>query len=333
VSYIYVLRCCWLLHESTAHSSGIFHVLDCADETSWETPSHIPASVLDKIHATWPDLELTVRVFGRHNTQNPAHRQMDVNLLSSPTLKNLDYYVYLPGRSDTGIHRSEWAKLTQALVAGGNVRVLKVNGLSYGTLSGYGKILPDTEPEESKHLDNTPGMLLPALEELIIRIQRYYGDSTYMWDADRCVELREGTDLSRLRKLDFGSELPDGFFSTFTGALPQLKSLRFGVPKHGASMVAVKGFIESIEGLESLDIDQPQSVIEELGPSIMWHKRTLKSLILRPTTRNYGHSPCYIELHHLKTIGTHLPLLERLSWDAPCGLNVSVSIPLGLKMF
>jgi hypothetical protein len=328
-----VLRCCWLLHESTAHSSGIFHVLDCADETSWETPSHIPASVLDKIHATWPELELTVRVFGRHNTQNPAHRQMDVNLLSSPTLKNLDYYVYLPGRSDTGIHRSEWAKLTQALVAGGNVRVLKVNGLSYGTLSGYGKILPDTEPEESKHLDNTPGMLLPALEELIIRIQRYYGDSTYMWDADRCVELREGTDLSRLRKLDFGSELPDGFFSTFTGALPQLKSLRFGVPKHGASMVAVKGFIESIEGLESLDIDQPQSVIEELGPSIMWHKRTLKSLILRPTTRNYGHSPCYIELHHLKTISTHLPLLERLSWDAPCGSNVSVSIPLGLKMF
>jgi hypothetical protein len=296
--------------------------------TSWETPAHMPGAVLDKLQATWPDLELSVRVLNRQNALNPKHRQMDTELLSSPLLKSLAYNVFHQCQNSEDPARSEWPRLTQALVTGGHVRVLQIQALTDSRYSRGGEILnkPDRERLTRLYIDNETQF--PALEEMTLRTLDDWGRSTYLWDSDHCERLCRAMDMSRLSKLDFGSEMPNVFFSFFTGQLPQLKALRFGIPWNGASMAPVKRFIDSIEGLESLDIDRAQSAIDDLWPTIINHRVTLKELILRPAKTEYC-SPQYIPLDRLETIAAEFPMLERLGWDAPCQSDVNYSNTIG----
>lgn len=244
---------------------------------------------------------------------------MDSKLISSPLLKDLTYNVYSQGHHTDQHARSEWRKLTQALVAGGNVRLLKIGSWLHSAY--HGVILDDTEPETLMRLDLKPGMRLPHLEELTIRVGGYWGASPYLWDLDHCHLLRQAIDTSHFRKLDFGSDKPDTFFSTFTRLLPNLKALRFGIQQDGIAGSA-RRFIKSLKALEALDIDSASPAIDRLWPAIMKHKNTLKELVLRPTTDGYC-KPRTIAIERLQTISIQFPKLERLGWDAPCGYNVS----------
>jgi hypothetical protein len=290
---------------------------------SWETNVHIARSVLDKLHATWPDLELSVCVLDREKAKNHVHRQMDIKLLSSPLLKSLTYSVYNQGYRADQAARSEWPKLTQAIAEGGNLRVLSIDNSQDGT-EYYGvKIISDTENSgKLMRLDITPEIRLPALEEFTLRENRSWGSPTYLWDDAHVHMLRNATDWSRLRKLDFGGDRPDAFFSAFTGGMPNLKALRFGA--QDGSIGPAKRFIASITALESLDIGRAEVAIDALLPTIMDHKDTLRELILRPTTAGYC-QPQYMDLDRLTAIIEAFPLLERFGWDAPCKSNVSLS--------
>ena len=238
-----------------------------------------------------------------------------MNLLSSPLLKQLAYNVYYQGHRSEGAARSEWQVLTQALVAGGNVRVLKIEVRADETVRQYGGSgQSGSVLEKPMRFDISAGMRLPALEELTV--QSVYGVMPYYWDTAHCQLFCAAVDVSQLRKLDFGSDKPDAFFSYFTGKLPGLKALRFGLGRDGSFSIATR-FVQSLSSLESLDIDRAQSVIEELWPTIMERKATLKELLLRPAIAGYC-EPQYIAIDRLRILASQFPMLERLGWDVPC---------------
>ncbi|KAH7069332.1 hypothetical protein FB567DRAFT_565062 [Paraphoma chrysanthemicola] len=285
---------------------------------SWETSAHMPCSVLEKLQTTWPDLALSVCVLDRQEVTNHRHRQMDVKLLSSPLLRTLTYNVYNQGYYANEPARSEWPKLTQAIAKGGSVRVLNIDNRSDGSPYSGAKVINDDDEDPGKYmrLDLTPGLRLPALEEFTMRS---WGNATYLWDDAHAQMLRDAMDWSRLRKLDFGSDRPDAFFSAMTGTMPNLRSLRFGT--QDGVVGPAQRFLDSIDALESLDIGRAQGAIDTLWPSILNHKDTLRELILHPTFGSY-YSHHYIDLDRLETIRKEFPLLERLGWDAPCTSNI-----------
>lgn len=282
----------------------------------------MPESMLDKLQKTWPDLELSVCVLDRQAAKDAADRQMDMKLLSSPLLVNLTYTVYSQGYSREEPVRTEWPQLTKAIVAGGNLRVLRIYGKDDGSDYHGVKILDDSVPEKLRRLDITSETRLPPLEELSINVKRGWGYTNYLWDAEHCCMLRDAMDWSRLRKLSFGEDNPVDFFSTFTGLVPNLKALRFGI--WGRSLAPVKKFIASLTALESLEVDEAQTATDDLWPVLLKHSATLRSLILKPA---YGpwYSHEFIDFHRLETVVQEFTSLERLGWDVPCKSNVSAA--------
>jgi hypothetical protein len=279
----------------------------------------MPDSVYDILHATWPNLELSVRVLNRQTSIMAAHCQMDMKLLSSPLLRELAYNVFYQGYNAGEPARCEWPKITQAIIAGGNLRVLRIQSERDGSHDYRIKILDESEPAKLMRLDITPGKRLPVLEELTISEQWDWGSSTYLWDTYHCRMLREAMDWSFLRKIDFGGDRPDEFFVAFTGMLPELRSLRFGV--RDGSMDAVIGFMDSVTAFETLDIAEAGNQIDTLWPAIYKHKETLKVLVLRPATDDGRR--VYTSRRLIWTISKEFPSLERLGWDVPCATNVS----------
>jgi hypothetical protein len=286
-------------------------------------------AVFDMIHATWPELEISVAVVDRHDTKILAHRQMDIRLLSSPLLVGLTYVVYTQGYRPRDMPcRSDWPRLSQALAAGGNVRYLRLQSLQDGTGLGFDgiKLVPDTEPDKLPRLD-LADLRLPQLEELTLESLRHWGESTYLWDSDHARMFRNTIDCSRLRKLDFGSDNPTAFFTYFTGLCPKLKTLSFGATggyPNSPDIEPAKRFIESLDALEYLDVSQAQQGIDDLWLAIEKNKDTLKTLILGPTLGSYC-SPMYMDSSRLEAIASTFPELERLGWDAPCKTNVSLT--------
>jgi hypothetical protein len=278
-------------------------------------------SVYEILHTTWPNLKLSVCVLDRQTNVYAAHRRMDMKLLSSPLLKKLAYNVFYQGYNAGEPARCEWPKLTQAIIAGGNLRVLKIHSERDGSHDFRTKVLDESESKKLMRLDIEPRTRLPALEELTISEQWGWGSSTYLWDSYHCRVLREAMDWSRLRKLDFGGDRPDKFFVAFKGIVPELKSLRFGV--RDGSMAAVIHFMESITALDSLDIAEAKNAIDALWPAIDRHKESLRELILRPTKGTYG-SPEYMAFDRLETVAKEFSSLNHLGWDVPCDTNVSV---------
>lgn len=276
-------------------------------------------TVYDKIHKTWPNLELRVSVTDRRDAKVTAHRQMDMALLSSPLLVGLTYVIHTHGAWSDRPTRSEWPRLTQALAAGGNVRSLRLQILADGYGFDRTLIVPDTEPEKQARLDLASGLYLPQLEEFIIQNPSH---STYLWDSDYCHTFRDSIDCSRLRTLDFGSDSPREFFSYFTGLLPNLKTLRFAAAANARE--PVKSFIESIESLEHLSLAHAQRGIDDLWPAIKKHKGSLKTLVLGPTLGPWC-SPLHMDLSLLEAVAASFPQLEHFGWDAPCKASVGSS--------
>lgn len=275
-------------------------------------------AVHDMIHAMWPKPEIRVLVVDRKMAKSIAHRQMDMELLSSPLLVSLTYEVYMQGYAPEHPCRSEWPRLSQALATGGNVRSLRLQVLQ----DGHNRFTPDTEPAKIPRLDLTTGMRLPLLEEMTVQTLRYYGQTAYLWDPGYCRMFRDAIDCSRLRKLDFGGEHPENFFTCFEGFCPQLKALSFGI-REGDTAPA-RRFIESLDALEHLDLSRAQAGIDDLWPAIEQHKNTLETLILGPTFESYcKHVP--MGLDRLEDIASRFPKLKRLGWDAPCKRNVSLT--------
>lgn len=281
-------------------------------------------AVYDMIHATWPQLELSVVTLDRQNAKNILHRQMDMRLLSSPLLTQLTYVVYTQSYRPDKPCRSDWPRLSQALAGGGNVRSLRLQNRQY--FDGYheAKIVPDTELEKLPRLDLASGLRLPRLEELTIEVLRIFGDSTYLWDDDYCRTFLDSIDCSRLRKLDFGIDNPTNFFKNFAGLCPKLKTLSFGMLGRGGNDLSARMFIGSLDALEHLDVSHAQHSIDDLWPAIEKHRNSLKTLILGPTFGHYYYSK-YMRLSLLETIASTFPNLERLGWQAECDTNASFS--------
>ncbi|KAJ4360681.1 uncharacterized protein N0V89_001248 [Didymosphaeria variabile] len=287
-------------------------------EFNWNTSAHIPKAVLQKLHSTWSDLEISATVVDREDAVNAAYRKMDLRLLSSPLLARLTYVVYERGYRSDQPCRSDWPKLSQALSSGGNVRSISIQSQQDSSSAYRHMLVEDTEPEKLPRLDLSLGACFSKLEQLRIRNQSYY---TYLWDEEHCRALRNFIDPSRLRALDFGNDNPEVFFTTFAGILPDLKVLQFGA-KRNTSLQPAKDFIDSLSGLETLEIGEAQRGFDELWPVIEKHKDTLKTLILGPTWGQYC-SPEYIDLSVLETISQTFPKLERLGWHVPIGQAVS----------
>ncbi|KAH3914550.1 hypothetical protein HBH56_090730 [Parastagonospora nodorum] len=283
------------------------------NKLSWETTVHISQVVLDKLHATWPKLELLVHVLDREHARDVRHRQMDEKLLSSPLLRNLTYNAFFQGYEAHKPARSEWPKLTRAIAAGGNLRMLRIQSQQDGNEYRGIKVLNDTEPQKLMRFDMSPETHFPALEEFTLHEVRHYGSSSYLWDTEHCKMLRDSTDWSNLRTLNFASDMPTAFFTVFTGLLPELKSLRFGIPR-GANGEAASKFIKSVRALESLDIDHSASTIDTLWPAIEQHNKTLETLILRGDFGSWDY-PVHLEVSCLKKVVKEFPFLKRLGWD------------------
>lgn len=284
----------------------------------------MPRSVYDLIHEKWPQLDLEVFVMNRSH-KDPAHRQMDTRLLSSPLLTTLIYSLYNQGYfqaylGDQAV-RSEWPQLTQCIIAGGNVRNVRIYNLEdKPSILSTNSVLVDDRPMKLPRFDATADTRLPALEELCLTLTWPFGGLTYLWDVEHCRLMRDAMDWSRMRKLDFGNDNPGAFLQIFTGRISNLKSLRFGV--ESTSINIAKEFIESVPALDCLDIAQADIAVEQLWPTIMKHKNTLKELLLRPS-RGDNYQLQLLDMSYLETVAQKLPMLERLGWIVPCDESVS----------
>jgi hypothetical protein len=271
-----------------------------ADVDSWETVAHMPPSVLDKLHNTWPDLELSVRVLGRRLAKNSGHRQMDEKLLSSSLLRSLTYDIIYPGYQAD--HSAiEWAKLTRAISVGGGLRVLRIR-IQYG----------GEEPESDLQLELPQDSHLPALKELTL-----HGAHGFNWTDEHCRRLASSVDMSTLHTLNFARGMPTPFLKAFTGRLPDLKTLRFEIGRNANAEITAD-FIESVKGLELLDIDGPISVMDTLWPAIVQHRATLKSLCLRQN----------MAIGRLEEVVNSFPLMQRLGWNVLYEVNESTIVAM-----
>jgi hypothetical protein len=284
--------------------------------------------VLDELYTKFPDIGVHVKVLDRADAPL-HHRQIDTNLLSSPLLRSLTYQVFTRGyRADTAT-QSEWPMLARHLEASQNLRVLKIEVLQEYEYDGVHVLSSYPEgqlgEEGLARLELSDDTKLPSLEEFTIREQTYWGSSTYLWDPAHCQLLLHSADWSSLQVLDFGTDLPVAFFSTFKSHLPQVKKLRFGFSREttGADVQVVKEFIESVNTLQSLVIDQPKKGIEELWHVIKRHEKSLRELILRPSHGPY-YTPIYLDISLLHQITQDFPKMERLGWDVPCTSNVRI---------
>jgi hypothetical protein len=176
-------------------------------------------------------------------------------------------------------------------------------------------------------LDLSAVASLSKLEHLSTRDAGY---TEYLRNEELCRTLRDTTDLSRLRSLDFGLENPEIFFKTFTGHLPNLRGLQFGVVSD-SSVELAKDFINSLT-LTSLHIDSPKRGFDVLWPACYKHKDTLRTLVLGPTWNAYG-SIDYLDDGLLETVSSTFPKLERLGWSIQFSDIVSIPFPHGLIGF
>jgi hypothetical protein len=248
----------------------------------------MPPSVLDKLHKTWPDLELSVRVLGRRHAEKSSHRQMDEKLLSSSLLRSLTYEVIYQGYQANRSASLEWAKLTRAISVGGCLRVLRIQIQEGGE-----------ELESDAQLALSWDSHLPALEEFTLD-----GAYDYNWTDEHCRMLANSVGMSTIRTLNFVGGMPTAFSKAFTGRTPGLKTLRMGI-RRTVNVGTTADFIKVVEGLELLDIDGPESVIDALWPAIVQQRATLKSLHLRQ----------HIKVGRLEEVVNSFPCVERLGWN------------------
>ena len=284
----------------------------------WKIAAHMPSEILQKIHSTWPNLELSVTLEDRRKVESAADHKMDIDLLSSPLLTELTYTVYYKGWSCDRPVKSEWPRLTQVLNHGGNIRSLQLTAQP----DYHPQIVDDNLPENIPRLDLLPGTHFSKLEELSIKADCY----PYLWDKSHCSALHDAIDITRIRKLDFGDNNPEDFFTFFKDLMPNLRSLGFGL-KRGPVKPA-RNFITSLTGLESLRIMAVQNGIPGLWPAINCHKQTLKRLIFGPRvypgseTYTYG-PPEFMNVRTLSSVPGKYPRLEHLGWPVPCEQSVS----------
>lgn len=242
---------------------------------------------------------------------------MDVQAISSPLLKSLDYVIYHQSPDQNGMQKSEWPLLTEALLAGGNIQSLRVQSKqdSVGPYRSRIKMLSGDEPAGPIGLNLTTKTQLPALKHLGLSVEPGWGVSAYPWTKEHCRMLGSTVDLSQVELLDFEGDYPSDFFKTWAGLLPNLRSLKFGVVKPGGATAAAR-FIESIPDLESLEIIRAQTGIETLWPAIQMHKNSLKKLVFRPTPGDYG-GVNYIHYDIFFDVIDQCSVLEWLGWEIP----------------
>lgn len=125
---------------------------------------------------------------------------------------------------------------------------------------------------------------------------------------------------SRMRKLDLDlpQTCPINLFSVIIGHTPHLKSLCFRFPREEEPADAIYRYLESINGLESLDVANAKEYLTDLWPALKNHQRTLKRLVIRPTISGYGF-PIHIDLEALRPLARDFPNIEHLDIPIPFG--------------
>lgn len=269
--------------------------------------------MLHKLQACRPDLRISVYSHDRHRAAEDR-RRIDTELLSSPMLDNLVYTVYVDGWGSNATAKSEWPKLTRALVSGASCKSLRLQIRPDGYNWGEGKVLDESTEEGMLRFDVGSNTQLPVLEELCISTMGY--GPTYQWDIRHCIDLQRCMDWTRMRKLDFSSDYPEPFFATSVGLTPGLRHLRFGLPYQSQSVEPARAFVESLVDMKSLDIERMQPYVDVMWPAIRKHKDTLETLLLRPTRGMYC-TPQYLDTSILLEISREFPALERLGYDVP----------------
>ena len=122
-------------------------------------------------------------------------------------------------------------------------------------------------------------------------------------------------DWSRLRKLDCGSECPAPLFSIFTGHLPNLRALRFGLAIETNEMHT---FVQSLINVESLDVTGIDLEVARTWEMFKKHSSTLKQLVMRPLTGPHDYN-YPVRDHHWVSLTQDFPMLEHLGYHAKEG--------------
>ena len=122
----------------------------------------------------------------------------------------------------------------------------------------------------------------------------------------------------RMRKLDLHTlqTCPIDLFQVLIGHTPRLKSLGFRFPNQREPADVIYQYVESIDGLESLDVANANGYLPELWPALEKHQHTLKRLIVRPTTQEYN-PPLCPGLEALRPLALYYPNLEHVGIPVP----------------
>jgi len=117
----------------------------------------------------------------------------------------------------------------------------------------------------------------------------------------------------RMRKLDLHTlqTCPINLFQVLIGHTPRLKSLGFRFPNQREPADVIYQYVESIDGLESLDVANANGYLPELWPVLGKHQHTLKRLTIRPTIREYS-PPLCPGLEALRPLALNFPNLEHV---------------------
>jgi hypothetical protein len=226
--------------------------------------------VISTLETRWPDAKLCIKLSDRGSPYQ-QESNLDMRLLSSPLLYSVDLPIFCSRPVAEGKIHSELPILKQVVTQAPRLRKM---GIHLMDSLGSRQFMPggpsytdkidvprNSEDLHKAHLPLRANDRMPPLTEV-----RLSSDFTLEYDLsiEHCIRWIQCADLTKLRVLDLANLSVEHLLRQWTGKVPNLKVLNFGIwPNNGVIDLSpaklgppegVAAFIQGIDSLQELSI-------------------------------------------------------------------------------
>ncbi|KAG4429365.1 hypothetical protein IFR05_015151 [Cadophora sp. M221] len=305
---------------------NIFMSVQNLQSFSWNNLTMLNLNVLKTFHVNHPNARLHVSQKSRISWWSPAPKPLEVDVLKSPQLYSLSMNIV---RDTHFPFYSEYPTVWAIIKNSKNLRILRIGAEQDNRPINRrrGPQPPFTHTAQPLHFPIQQGDSLEPLSELTF-FSSGYPVLQYDLSAHHCAKLRDVSDWSHLKVLDFGEQSTVHFWSIFRGYIPNLKTARFRFSQPGIRATVTSGtadeigkFLDSITGLEELDIKIADGdffnvlfkYIKHHGPTL----QVLKTSNIETWRRSIPQLPRWNEKDLLE-LQAIFPRLRELDVDLAC---------------
>ena len=252
----------------------------------------IPQGVISKLEGRHPSARLYATNNRRDNKTSDS--PMDVRLLSSPLLYSLNYSIFY-GTTPSGIVCSEFRKLKEILVQSSKLNLLS---LAVYPTDLHDIDIPKAPGDWHSFLPVGSGDPLWKLHTLKIPNQITYNVQPI--SKVYSTIFSQSNDFTQVNRINLNNVCGYYSFEPLKGRVPNLKHLELAFRTEDPARrrwdtshlcrdpSLVRQFIESINGLEILQITNYQESFDILWPAILKHRGTLQRLSIHtPPDKEY----------------------------------------------